>query len=283
MKRKLKSIFSTKVIFTILVGICFLFIGLTYFTDILTKPMQKVTSAVIVPLQRGVNGMGLWLTQKSDLLASVEELQAENDELKQQIEDLSNENLQMRQNQVELEELRVLYALDNAYSDYDKIGANVIARGSDNWYNTFTIDKGSDDGIELDMNVIAGTGLVGIVTEVSDNYSIVRSIIDDSSNVSAMLLNTSDICTVSGDLELIDSGYIHMRYLDADVQIADGDTIITSNISEKYLEGLLIGYVTNITLDANGLTKSSYVIPAVDFKHLQNVLVITTKKIITDN
>ena len=131
------------------------------------------------------------------------------------------------------------------------------------------------------MNVVAGNGLVGIVTTVSDNFSIVRAIIDDSSNVSSMLLNTSDICTVSGDLQLVDEGYIKLQHLDGNVKINDGDMIVTSNISEKYIEGILIGYAKEITLDSNNLTQSGYIVPAVDFKHINTVLVILDKKTVT--
>lgn len=278
MKKKFKNIFSSKVWLTILTVTCAVFLGLTLFTDVLTKPIQQVTSKLIVPLQKGVNGIGLWLTEKSELLNSIEELQQENKELQDKIDELSDEKLLSLEEKVELEQLRELYELDNTYSDYEKVGANVIARSSNNWYSTFTIDKGSDDGIKVDMNVIAGNGLVGIVTEVSKEYSIVRSIIDDSSKVSAMVLNSSDICTVSGDLMLMEDGYIRLQYLDGSVDINDGDMIITSNISEKYHEGLLIGYAKNVKIDSNNLTKSGYVIPAVDFKHIQKVLVILDEK-----
>ncbi len=282
MRNKLKKIFSAKVWMTILVCICFFFIGLTFFTDVLTKPLQKVVSTVIIPLQKGVNGIGLWLTEKSDLFASVEKLQDENQELRDEIERLEEENLYMQLYRVELEKLRELYDIDNTYADHKKVGANVIGKSADNWYSTFTIDKGADDGIEVDMNVIAGNGLVGIVASVSDKYSIVRSIIDDSSNVSAMLINSFDICTVSGDLQLMENGYISLSYLDKDVRIRDGDMIVTSNISEKYLEGILIGYAKDVKVDANNLTQSGYIVPAVDFKHVSDVLVILDKKITVD-
>ena len=95
------------------------------------------------------------------------------------------------------------------------------------------------------------------------------------------MLNTSDICTVSGDLQLVDEGYIKLQHLDGDVKINDGDMIVTSNISEKYLEGILIGYAKDITLDSNNLTQSGYIVPAVDFKHINTVLVILDKKTAT--
>lgn len=282
MKKKLKNIFSSKIWLTILTGICLVFIGLSFFTDIFTNPLQNAASGIIVPLQKGVNGIGLWLNEKSELLQSIEELQEENDNLKEQIENLSEDRIMNLKDQVELEQLRELYKLDKTYTEFNKVGANVIARNSDNWYSTFTIDKGAKDGIKVDMNVIAGNGLVGLVVEVSDEYSIVRSIIDDSSKTSAMLLNTSDICTISGDLMLMEEGYIKFQYMDGSVNIKDGDMLITSNISEKYHEGIFIGYAKDVTMDSNNITKSGYVVPAVDFKHIQKVLVILDQKTVIE-
>lgn len=278
MKRKFKLVFSAKVWLTTLTILCFGLIGLTFFTNVLTKPLQNITASVVVPLQKGVNGIGLWLTEKNDLFQSIEKLKTENNGLQKQIDALKEENLQMKEDQIELNNLRKLYKIDQNYSTYKKVGANVIGRGSDNWFSTFTIDKGSKDGIKKDMNVVDGNGLVGIVTEVSANYSIVKSIIDDSSNVSAMLLKTSDICTVSGDLKQLANGYIDLKYMDKKVSISDGDLIVTSNISDKYLKGILIGYAKDVKLDSNNLTQSGNLIPAVDFKHLQQVLVILDLK-----
>ena len=158
-------------------------------------------------------------------------------------------------------------------------GARVIQKDAGNWYHSFVIDKGTDDGIEVDMNVIADGGLVGIVTEVGSNFAKVRSIIDDDSNVSAMSLNSGDTCIVSGDLKLYADGKLRLSYIDKNDNIWDDDKIVTSNISDKYLPNILIGYAKDITVDSNNVTKSGYLIPAVDFEHLQNVLVIKTLKV----
>lgn len=148
----------------------------------------------------------------------------------------------------------------------------------DNWFSEFTIDKGSEDGIEVDMNVLADAGLVGRVTYVGKNYSKVTTIINDSSNVSAKSASTSDNCIVSGDLELMNEGYIRVSGISKDAGIKDGDMLLTSYISDKYLPGILIGYITNITDDGNKLTKSGYLMPVVDFSQIEEVLVITQLK-----
>ena len=126
---------------------------------------------------------------------------------------LTTENNKLIQDQGELKRLQELYELDQEYSDYPKVAAKIISKDPGNWYDTFMIDKGSNDGIKIDNNVIAGKGLVGIVTEVGSSWATVRSIIDDSSNVSAMTVSTSDNCVIQGDLELIDEGKLRFEQL----------------------------------------------------------------------
>ena len=263
---------------TCVVGI---FAGLIF--NIKGGPLNTIAGYIFVPMQQGINNTGAWIFDFANDFRTLSDVLEENKELKAKIEELEKQISDNKQDQYELENLRELFELDEKYPDYEKVAASVIAKNSGNWFSTFTINRGSKDGIEVDMNVIAGNGLVGIVYQVSDNYSLVRSIIDDESKVSSMLINTSDICAVSGDLKLMDNGYIKLGYLDAGVRIKDGDMIVTSSISNKFLAGILIGYAKDITLDSNNLTQSGYLIPAVDFKHIQKVLVITEKKITSDS
>lgn len=269
---------SQKFMLTVLTVLCIVLIGVSFFTDRLTAPVQNALSYIITPLQKGINGMGLWLTDRADYFATIDELRQENEQLKTELDEVKEKNLVLIQDQIELNNLRELYALDNKIPGYEKVAARVIGKSSGNWFSTFTIDKGSKDGILVDMNVICGNGLVGIVTDVTDNSATVRSIIDDNSNVTGMLITSSDTCNIRGDLELIDSGYVHLEYLRGDVNVLDGDMIVTSNISSKYIEGILIGYAKNVSDDANSLTQSGYLVPAVDFEHMTEVLVIMQLK-----
>ena len=159
-----------------------------------------------------------------------------------------------------------------------KIAARVIAKDSGNWFQVFRIDKGADDGIQEDMNVMAGGGLVGIVTDVGANYATVRAIIDDDSNVSGMSLRTGDTCNVSGNLTLYQDGRLGLDHIKKEADIQEGDKIVTSNISDIFLPGILIGYASGLTTDANNVTKSGTIIPVADFDNLQEVLVITQLK-----
>lgn len=278
MKNKLSSYFNSKYILIAVSVLCLVFIVTSFFSDKLAAPLKNAVSSVVVPLQKGMNYMGLWVSDSVDNMQDINRLIDENEKLNEKINELTVENNQLRQDSYELDRLRELYQLDDKYPGYEKIGARVIGSSSDNWYTTFMVDKGSDDGIEVDMNVIADGGLVGIVTKVGHNYSVIKTVVEDNNFVSAMLIDSGDTCTIKGDIELLDQGLAHLQYFKSGLTIRNGDKIVTSNISDKYLPGLLIGYAKDVKNDANNLTLSGYLVPAVDFEHLQEVLIITQKK-----
>jgi rod shape-determining protein MreC len=184
----------------------------------------------------------------------------------------------LSQDLYDMELYKQLLELDKTYPEYTKVGANIIARDTSGFYATFTIDKGSENGMKVDMNVLADNGLVGIITEVGRNYSIVRSIIDDYSYVSATIMKTGDSCVVCGSLALLSKGFIKVRDISAGSQAKNNYKVYTSELSKKYLPGLLIGYLSNITTEADSMTKVAYLTPVVDFEHLSTVLVITQLK-----
>ena len=279
MKKKNQTSAANRYLLLGLSLFCILMMVLSSFSDKVSGPFKVFANYTVIPLQQGINQIGGWLGDMSDNFETLQQLRTENEKLQEQIDTLTTENSNLQEERYELERLRGLYQLDQNYSDYEKTAAHVIGKDSGNWFSTFTIDKGSDDGIAVDMNVMAGSGLVGIVVDVGPSWAKVRSIIDDSSNVSGMVLSTSDRCIVSGDLSLIDEGQIRFEQMENNEnQVSVGDQIVTSYISDKYLQGILIGYVSEVTVDSNNLTRSGYITPAVNFKDLQEVLVITTTK-----
>lgn len=278
MKKKVSSFMTSKYILIVLTAVCLIFISTSFFTDRLVAPLRSAISMVVVPLQKGMNNLGLWTYDKYTTLQEISVVLDENKELKSKVDDLTEENNQLRQDTYELSRLRELYQLDEKYTGYTKVGARVIEVTADNWSKAFKVDKGSDDGIKKDMNVIAGGGLVGIVTEVGKNYSIIKTIIEDNNSVSGMLIDTNETCIVEGDIEQSDSGLVKLTHFKSDMTVRDGDKIVTSNISDKYLQGILIGYAKDVTPDSNNLTQSGYLVPAVDFNNLQEVLIITEMK-----
>ncbi|MDO4648647.1 MAG: rod shape-determining protein MreC [Eubacteriales bacterium] len=281
MKRKLhfRINIKSKHLLVIMTMFCLTCIVATFASGIGSAPLQDTAGILVVPFQKSIGSIGSYMEDLLGNFKSKEALLAENADLKNQIDNLTSENNTLVQDAAELQRLQELYALDQEYTDYPKIAAKIISKDPGNWYDTFMINKGSNDGVRVDNNVIAGKGLVGIVTQVGPSWATVRSIIDDSSNVSAMTVSTSDNCVVSGSLELIDEGKLRFEQLyDAANKVTVGERIVTSNISEKFVEGLFIGYVSEVEQDTNNLTKRGTVVTPIDFQHLKDVFVITTNK-----
>ena len=279
MKKKNQTSHTNRYILIGLSVFCAFMMVLSSFSDRAAGPFKALANVTVIPLQQGINYIGGWLGDMKDNFSTMQQLRSENESLQEQVDALTTENNYLQEERYEYERLQELYQLDQNYAEYERTAAHVIGKDSGNWFSTFTIDKGSRDGIDVDMNVLAGSGLVGIVTEVGPTWAKVRSIIDDSSNVSGMVLSTSDTCIVSGDLSLMSTGQISFDQMENnDNVVAVGDQIVTSYISDKYLQGILIGSISEINVDSNNLTRSGYIIPAVDFNNIQEVLVITTTK-----
>ena len=259
--------------------ICIALIAVSIIGSGTTSPVTGFTGMIITPVQKGMNQLGAFLSGFSANMTDAAALREENIQLQNQVDTLKAENSKLVLNKEELNRLQGLLELKEQYTDYDTVAAHVISKGSGNWFTTFTIDKGSNDGISVDCNVLAGAGLCGIVTQTGPNWARVRAITDDDSNVSAMISTTSDTCIIAGNLALIDEGTLSLvKLTDDNNHVHVGDKVVTSNISEKYLPGILIGYISELNNDANNLTKSGTVTPVVDFRHLQEVLVIRTLK-----
>ncbi len=282
-KRKRGPSFHPKYIYIFLSILCALLVVLSFKFSKQFAGFKTAVGDVVSPMQSGINRVGKYLSDKMELLDSKERLLQENKQLKEKIDALNYDNKILANENSNLDNFRELYELDQQYPDYPKVAATVIGRDGNNWFRLFTIDKGKDDGVDVDMNVIAGDGLVGIVSEVGRHYAKVRGIIDDKSNVSAMFDSTGETCMVKGNMQSIYKGFIDITMISNSTEAKDGDSVVTSRISDKFLPGLLVGYVSNIKDESDGLSKSAQLTPVVSFDKLESVLVITTLKDSSEN
>ena len=164
-------------------------------------------------------------------------------------------------------------------SNYSFIKAHVSAKESGNWYDKFTIDKGSVDGIQKDDTVIAATevedsiyqeGLVGKVLDVGPNWAKVVTIIDELNSVSFKIIRTGDGGVVSGTLESSLEGFLY----DFGADVILGDKLYTSGLGGVYIKDLYLGEVSEILINQEELTKRIIIKPAIDFKKIYNVYII---------
>lgn len=278
--RNKKKRLSTKYMLLIMTIVCITLIFTSLTLNISGGPLNTVAGYIFVPMQKGINTAGQWISDKTNDFKTLAQVQEENQKLKEQNDELTSQLNTIKLEKYDLDNLRELLDLDEKYPSYQKVAASVIAKDTGNWFSVFTIDKGSKDGLKKGMNIMAGSGLVGIITDVGPNYAKVRSIIDDSANVSAMVTTTGDNMNVSGNLQTMnsDQAITFSELRDSEDKVQIGDPVVTSYVSDQYQQGILIGYIASIESDSNKLTKSGTITPVVDFEHMENVLVILDTK-----
>ena len=267
---------TSKMIFTFLVIICVGLIIVSYLFADLLSPVRTAVGNFFVPMQKGISTVSGGISEALRIFSDKQKLIDENDKLTSEINDLKTEMQILIHQEYELEWYRDLYENDSVYQNAEKVAARIISRNPNGACDMFVIDKGEEDGIEVDMNVLAGGGLVGIITDVGSNWAKVRTIIADDSSVSGRFQPTSDTCIVKGNMRRMDDGYIDVEMINLNAEVYDNYEVLTSYISDKYLPGILIGYVTNIRKDPSELNKRAYLTPVVDFEHLEAVLIVKT-------
>lgn len=169
---------KSKHLLAIMTLFCLSCIVATFASGISTAPLQETAGIVIVPFEKSLKRSAVWSVPSRDSSRTNRICFLKMKELKAELDSLTTQNNKLIQDQGEYQRLKELYNLDQTYEDYPKVAATIISKDPGNWYDTFMINKGSDDGIRVDNNVIAGKGLVGIVTEVGSSWATVRSIIE---------------------------------------------------------------------------------------------------------
>ena len=235
-------------------------------------PVENAVGSVAKPVQEANTDTMNFFEKIKEFFVDKNNLINENTQLKK---DLMTARAELnRLNLVESEntELSELLNMKERYSQYDTVGAQVIAKDPGNWYKNFTIDKGSTDGIEKNMVVINQDGLIGKIEECGYNYSKITSIIDDTDAVSAQSVRTGKIGYITANYN--QEGYCRIQYSDTNNDVLVGDEFVTSHLSSIFPQGIKIGYVRSLSSDDNSLAKYATIEPSVDFNNIKYVLVI---------
>ena len=278
MKFNPKKDISPKYLFLALSLISILLLALSLFSDSFLKKTKSLFGKVITPMQEGMSNIGEWVEERFLVFGDVKTLREENDALKKRNRELEEQIAKSQAELTELAELRALYSLDQMYPDYNTTAARIFSVDSSGWFNEFYINKGLNDGVYEDCNVLYDGGLLGIVVESYDSYARVRAIVDDRSKVTAAVGPNSALCTVEGSLSTYKDGYLLAVDISREAKVNVGDRVVTANVSDRFLYGLTIGYVSELIPDPNNLTVTARIRTAVDFSDVRDVLVITDRK-----
>ncbi len=236
------------------------------------RSVQKVVSFVQGPVTSAGNGVRSGM----EGIFQFRSILRENTELKEQISDLNREIIKIKLTEAELSELRYLSNIlgyENATSSYNYVTVDVVAMDGSNWFNLFTINAGSDDGIYKYAVVINGDGLIGRVLEVGKDWAKVISVIDESNSVSFTVFRDIQLLGIlSGDGKGGLKGYM----IDPEAAVIEGDILITSGMG-MYPEGIPIGKVQKVELNNDTLLKTVTIDPSAYFKNLRKVSVLVKK------
>ena len=213
-----------------------------------------------------------------DRFVRTEEVYLKNNELNERVRELEDKLVDYEKMKRENDQLRKFLELKETNPDYEFEPATVIGRDASSRFASFTIDKGSIDGIKISDPIITSDGLIGIVWEVGATYSHVRTVLDISIEVGVYSISTRDSGIVTGDISLASDGLCRLNYLPKNSGIAVGDIVVTSGIGGVYPKDLRVGTVKNIELDGNGLSLSAEIVPFADISDVTDVIVLKSFK-----
>ncbi|MDN5710241.1 MAG: rod shape-determining protein MreC, partial [Planococcus sp. (in: firmicutes)] len=198
----------------------------------------------------------------------------ENAMLKARLEELAGVQAEVTEHRSENEELKELVGKEEDLREYNPIQAVVIARNPDQWEEKIILNRGTNHGVKENMAVMTAGGLIGKVTIVTPTTSTVELVTTQNPNyrVSAMVLGEDD---VFGLIEGYDAERreLLLKRIDFSVDLKEGDQVVSSGLGGIFPKGIVIGEITEVTIDEFGLTKLAYVKPAADFSMLNHVVI----------
>ncbi len=239
------------------------------------KLPQTVVQGVLAPFRAGASKLTDKSQQIYDYIFRYEALLAENQSLKEQLAAIEDEARDAYATKQENERLRAALDLVDANEDYKLVDAYIISTSSSDWSNTFTINRGSNIGIEPGMCAITAYGeLVGLVSEVGVNYSVVKSVLDSSLEISATIAASGHSGMVQGGYASGLDGLLRMNYLPSSATIRNHDQVVTTG-STVYPRNLVLGHVVDAGFDDTGVAKYALLQPAADVRSLEQVFIVT--------
>jgi rod shape-determining protein MreC len=241
-----------------------------------STPVGKFFIGIVTSIQEPISNLTTNVSNGFRNLFSLRSIASENEALREEVAELKQELILQQFSEQELEELRQLSQVLNYTSVQNSrsyVTGDVIAMDSSNWFNIFTINVGTEQGVQKDAMVINGDGLVGRVYEAGKDWAKVISVIDETNNVSFQVFRDSSesyLGVLTGD----GMGGLRGYMLDNDASVIEGDTVLTSGIG-IYPQGVVIGRISEVVVNTDSLLKEIILETSVDFKNVQKVMVLS--------
>lgn len=271
----MRHFFSTRVQVVLILALL-ITVGLVIASNLTGMSIPSVVvQGVLTPIRAGANALTNQAEDIYDYIFRYEALKAENEALREEIAKMREDSNQADFIARENDRLRDLLELKKAQTDFQLVDTYVISRSSTDWSSTFTLDKGSSDGIAVGMVAItANSEVVGLITETGSNYSVVKTVLDSSLEISATIASNGYSGMVQGGYSTGAEGLLRMNYLPSSAVIRNHDQVVTSG-STVYPRNLILGYVIDAGLSESGVAKYAILDPAADIDNLEQVFVLT--------
>ncbi len=243
----------------------------------LPKLITKAFGTVVSPIQSGINYVVTSVRDTFSYWGRINNVDAHNQELEKQVQELNTKLSEYENMKKENERLKELLEVKNRYDDAFETSGVVIAKDAGNWFNVFTVNRGTRDGINGENPVINASGLIGRTSETGVNWAKVVTLIDVNHSVSGKVSRTGDLVQVDGDLTLMKSGLCKMNIITEDADIIIGDVIETSGIGGVYPKGIKIGTVLELKQNDEGTGSYAVIKPAANFSLIDEVVILSSE------
>ena len=271
----MKQFFSTRVRVVLIIAVL-LAVLLAVISNLtgLSIPDMMV-KGILTPVRTGVSKLTEKAEQMYNYMFAYESLAEENELLKEKLSKMEDDARQADIVARENDRLRQMMGLAEANPSWELVDAYIISRSSQQWSSTFTINRGSNAGIEKGLCAITANGeVVGLVSEVGTNYAVVKSILDSSLEISATISASGYNGMVQGGYSTGLDGLLRMDYLPSSAVIRNNDQVVTSG-STVYPRNLIIGNVVDAGFDDTGVAKFALLQPAANVASLEQVFILT--------
>lgn len=271
----MKHFFTTR-IKVVLIGAVLLAVVLALIGSLTGHKLpEMVVQGILTPIRTGVSQLTDQAEKLYDYLFRFESIAAENERLRQKLAEIEDDARHADAIARENERLRALLDLQQSDEQYSFVDGYIIAWSSNDWTNTITINRGANAGIEKDMCAITANGeLVGLVSEVGPNYAVIKTVLDSSIEISAMISGSGSNGMVKGGYSTETPDKLRMNYLPSDATIHLNDQVVTTG-STVYPRNLILGYVIDAGFEETGVAKFALLEPAADIGSLEQVFIVT--------
>ena len=268
-------------VFKVLLALCivmFAFLLRATMTMGASTVVEQIVGTITAPVQSLTSGLSGSITGFLDQFLRASEISQENEQLREENRKLIEQMVDYENYKHENESLKEQLGIQEENPQWETMTASVIGRDPSDQIYSFTIDKGTLDGVSYQDPVITADGLVGIVSEVGPVFAKVTTILDVRLNVACQDVRTQDVATISGDIEMAQQGKCKMSLIPRESGIAKGDIVQTAGTSGLYPQGIVVGRVSDVGFEPQGTMMYAVVEPANDIKSIKDVVIITSFK-----